>query len=578
MPPSASSVQGFTSGPPGVASLTDRGTVLFRRARVARATHQPVAISGHVDDLLCAPDGRVLRLAEALALAGTSGGLITITVSESRGASALTPPGGVRPVPQVSLAPAGLAELLDSLLTTLPALLGDRPAQILLLNVHSAVEQDDRLAEHLRDLPFDRRLSDGRLHVIAVFRGAEPGFLQGATGWEVHHLPLPDGAERRMALEYWSCIGVLDPALLGGLATVTGGLELDELRRLVAEHARVEPLSPRRVSEVRAAALARHLGDLVQVDHHPAATFDDVIGGEAAKAAAMERRAAGAFAPLALVGPPGVGKTLLAQAIAHELGFPIVYVDSRLKGGIVGETGRNLARLRELLVAYAPVVAFWDEIDLLLGRSTDWNGDSGASNEVRQAVLTLLQDAAGLGIFVIAASNNPVSALQHRVRNRMQLIPVLHPAADDAVEIARKEAARHGVTLAPDALDLIRDTSDVLWNGRDIARMITSARSNALRLDPRRAYPGHLELTATDLGVLVRHLCTARDEAAELNALEAIHVVDNPLDLPWIARQVAGREQPPLPRYLADVIGPDGLPDRQRIRQRLDAAGVHDAG
>ena len=82
-----------------------------------------------------------------------------------------------------------------------------------------------------------------------------------------------------------------------------------------------------------------------------------------------------------------------------------------------------------MLIAYAPVVVFWDEIDLLLGRSTDYNGDSGASNEVRQAILTLLQDAADLDIFVIASSNNPLSAMQHRVRNRFHLIPVLHPAA-----------------------------------------------------------------------------------------------------------------------------------------------------
>jgi AAA+ superfamily predicted ATPase len=564
----------------------DRGAVLLRRARVARATRQPLAVSGHVDDLLPAPDGRVLRLPEVIALSGAQDGLITVTVSAAQGAAALTPPGRPRPPRRVSLAPASLAELLDQLLSTLPALLGGRPAQLVLLGAHSALEHDDGFAERLRDLPFDRRLADGQPHVIAAFRGPDPAALHGATAWETHRIPLPEAAERRAALGYWERIGVLDGgtleagelATLDDLATVTGGLELDDLRRLAEEHVKVGTLTPHRVSEVRGAALTRQLGDLVQVDHRPSTRLDDVVGGEAAKAAAVERKRDGRYPPLALVGPPGTGKTLLGNGIAHELGVPIVFIDSRLKGGFVGETGRNLSRLRELLIAYAPVVAFWDEIDLLLGRSTDWNGDSGASNEVRQAVLTLLQDAPGLGIFVIASSNNPLSALQFRVRNRMQLIPVLHPAPDDAVEIARREAAKCGVTLAPDAVGLIRDAGDVLWNGRDIARMIASARSNVLRLDPGRVRPGPVELTAADLRLLVRHLAAARDEAAVLNALEAVYVTDNPFDLPWIARQVEGRGRPPLPGYLTGFLTADGLPDRSLIAERLAAAGITDAG
>jgi hypothetical protein len=563
-----------------------RGALLGRQARLARATHQPLALSGRVDDLLPAPGGRMLRLPEVVALGGADDGLVTVTASESAGASVLTPPGTARLGRRFILAPASLAELLDRMLTTLPGLLDGRPAELLLLSVHSAVDCDDGLAEHLRDLPFDRRLADGQLHVTAAFRGTVPAALRGATAWEAHHIPLPDQAERRAALGYWERIGAYTAGPLGPgdfgapdeLAAVTGGLEADDLRRLVQEHAKVQPLTAHRVSEIRSAALTRQLGDLVHVEHQPSTSLNDVVGAEAAKAAAMERKRDGRYAPLALVGPPGTGKTLLGNGIAHELGFPIAFIDSRLKGGIVGETGRNLSRLRELLVAYAPVVAFWDEIDLLLGRSTDWNGDSGSSNEVRQAVLTLLQDAPGLGIFMIASSNNPLSALQFRTRNRMQLVPVLHPVADDAVEIARREAAARDATLAEDAADLIRNVGDVLWNGRDIGRMISSARSNVLRLDPGRARAGRVELTAADLRLLVRHLAAARDEAAVLNALEAVYVVDNPLDLPWLARPVAGHGRAPVPGYLAEYLTPDGLPDRRLIAARLAAAGISDAG
>jgi hypothetical protein len=110
--------------------------------------------------------------------------------------------------------------------------------------------------------------------------------------------------------------------------------------------------------------------------------------------------------------------------------------------------------------------------------------------------------------------------------------------------------------------------------------VIQSARSNVLRLaDPAHdsAEGGTLMLAAADLRMLIRHLAASRDEAAELNGLEAVSVVDNPCDLPWIARQIEGRPRPPLPAYLAEVIGADGLPDRQSIAARLAAAGIRDA-
>jgi AAA+ superfamily predicted ATPase len=559
----------------GPSPAADRGVALLRAVGLARATHRCLAVHGHVDDLLPTLGGSALRLPETLAIDASRNRIMTVVASEARGAATRTPPDTPPPPRPVRLPPAPLAELLDQLLDQLAG----QPSLLLLEGAQSAVEQDALLGERLRDLPFDRRLADGAAQVVASFRGYAPAALQGATGWDICHLPLPARTERQAALEYWTRIGVLDhgSADLDDLAAVTGGLELDDLRRLVEEHASVEHLKPQRISQVRSAALTRQVGDLLQVDHHPAISFDDVVGGEAVKAAIRQAQREGRFTPVALVGPPGVGKTMLAKAAARELGLPVAYADSRLKGGIVGETARNLARFREMIIAYAPVVVFWDEIDLLLGRSTDYNGDSGASNEIRQAILTLLQDAAGLDIFIIASSNNPLSAMQHRVRNRFHIIPVLHPVGDDALAIARLEAAKLGVTLADDTADLFVNGSDMLWNGRDIARMIASARSNVLRLGGPRARADQLALTPDDLRLLIRHLAAARDEAAELNGLEAVYVVDNPYDLPWIARQLAGRPRPPLPAYLTDVIGTDGLPDRERIAARLAAAGVYDA-
>jgi SpoVK/Ycf46/Vps4 family AAA+-type ATPase len=331
------------------------------------------------------------------------------------------------------------------------------------------------------------------------------------------------------------------------------------------------------VSALRSEALTRQVGDLLHVEHHPSVSFDEVAGGDALKTIVAQAVRDGIFHPLGLYGPPGVGKTLLASAAARELGYPLIHVDGRLKGGVVGETARNLARFRETIVAYAPAVVFWDEIDLLLGSSNDYNGDSGASNEVRQAVLRFLQDAPVLGVLVIAASNNPFSKLQHRIRNRMRAVPILHPTGTAPLTIARLEASKLDVTLSADAEDVFGAGSQALWNGRDIGRILLAARSNALMRHPADGTKSTVTLQAADLHLLVSHLLTAKDDAAELNALEAIYVTDNPFDLPWMAAQAAGRTPDPLPRYLTSFVDTQGLPDRPAILDRLRSQGVTDA-
>ena len=64
-----------------------------------------------------------------------------------------------------------------------------------------------------------------------------------------------------------------------------------------------------------------------------------------------------------LVGPPGNGKTLLAQAFAYELGIPLLRVDySGLIASHLGETGANLAKAFRYAEC-APCVLFLDEFD-----------------------------------------------------------------------------------------------------------------------------------------------------------------------------------------------------------------------
>jgi hypothetical protein len=550
-----------------------RGEALVDELDVCRVSRRCLALTGHVDDLLRTPGGAVLRLPETLALAATSDGGAAVLLDPAAGGRALTPPGARDRASGWTASPAPLSHLIPRALRE--AHVPRRQTLLVVTGAHRAAE-DDELADLLQGMPLDpSRPHD--VQIVAVFRTAvPPAWLADATGWSIHHIGLPDVDERQAALEHWHGRGLFDAASLdtAQLAVASGGLELDDLRRLVEEHKRRGPLDRGRVSALRNGALTRRLGSLLRVDHHPAVAFYDVAGGDAVRAAVRQAKRDRAYRPLGLWGPPGVGKTLIANAIARELGVPLIHVDGTLKGTFVGQTARNLALVREVVTAYAPVVLFLDEIDLLLGRTSDFNGDSGTSNEIRQAMLVLLQDAPRLGVQVVAASNNPWSQVQLRVRNRIRSIPIIHPTGNDVLAIADREAARAGVALEASARALFMDAEGLLWNGRDIERVISAGTEMARR---REGGAGAEALSRQDLELLVRGLADGQQHIAELNALEAILVTDNPCDLPWTARDLEGRASAPLPAYLDGLVGPDGLPRRREIRQRLEREGLRDA-
>ncbi len=106
-----------------------------------------------------------------------------------------------------------------------------------------------------------------------------------------------------------------------------------------------------------------------------------------------------------LVGPPGVGKTLIARAVAGEANVPFLYQSGASFVHIY--VGMGAKRVRELFSkakAHAPSIIFIDEIDAV-GKSR-----SGSANEEREATLNeLLTQMDGFdgdsGVIVIAATN-----------------------------------------------------------------------------------------------------------------------------------------------------------------------------
>ncbi|XP_041921938.1 nuclear valosin-containing protein-like [Alosa sapidissima] len=113
-----------------------------------------------------------------------------------------------------------------------------------------------------------------------------------------------------------------------------------------------------------------------------------------------------------LHGPPGCGKTLLAQAVAGEMELPMLKVSApELVSGVSGESEQKLRELFELAVKSAPCILFIDEIDAITPKREMASKDM--ERRIVAQLLTCMDDLNSLTIpaqvLVIGATNRPDS-------------------------------------------------------------------------------------------------------------------------------------------------------------------------
>ncbi len=231
---------------------------------------------------------------------------------------------------------------------------------------------------------------------------------------------------------------------------------------------------------------------------------------------------------LALVGPPGVGKTSLAQSVADAIGRPLSRVSF---GGVRDEAeirghrrtyvgampGRMMSALRKAKVNN-PVMVL-DEIDKM-GRG--WQGDPEAAllevldpeqnNSFTDHYMELPFDLSGI-IFIATA--NDLSQLSAPLRDRLEIIELSGYITDEKVEIAKRHLVHQqeertglpqGSAKFSDSIlnlvihDYTRE-SGVRQLAREIGKICRAAALDVVKANDARVAAGETENAAVEVVV-----------------------------------------------------------------------------
>jgi SpoVK/Ycf46/Vps4 family AAA+-type ATPase len=213
-----------------------------------------------------------------------------------------------------------------------------------------------------------------------------------------------------------------------------------------------------------------------------------------------ERYTTGQALAFNFAGPPGTGKTICAEAIAHALGRRLLVVRyAEVESMWVGETPKHVAELFQIAQEENAVLLF-DEADGIAARRST-SPDQSFTREANAVVNVLLKELEtfrGVVIFATNLAANFDPAFERRIRTQ-----VLFETPDVASRERIWRAQMHPRTPVYRDVDFRRLAEQFEVTGGDIRNAVLKA-ATAAALEPSNGGPqairqAHLEVAVQDV-------------------------------------------------------------------------------
>jgi transitional endoplasmic reticulum ATPase len=183
-----------------------------------------------------------------------------------------------------------------------------------------------------------------------------------------------------------------------------------------------------------------------------------------------------------LFGPPGCGKTLLAEAVATETNSNFISIKGpELMSKWVGESEKNIRGIFSKARELAPSIIYFDEIEALTGNRGGWKGSAVYDTVITQLLTEMDGIESNSGIILLASTNRPdlVDPALLRPGRIDKILYVVAPDYEGRIKIlevhTRKMPLKEGVSLKN--LALMTEG----YSGADIENLCREAGLQAIR-------------------------------------------------------------------------------------------------